>query len=387
MKKVKLFLTALSVVATVESALAVNANFFRQGSVYCNANYAIGTNFRNNQSNLMTTITNYFRVYAINNADAAYGNEVSFITPKGLATITTAAIRSIAPLSTKSGGDIINDGGATITARGVCWSTSAHPTTPNFKTSDSPGVGVFTSTLTPLASQSTYFVRAYATNNYGTAFGNDVSITTGLINSVVDIDGNIYPYVVIGNQTWMASNLRTSHFNNGDPITNGLSEFDWWKNSSFGGGTIPAFTFPNGDSSTNAAYGKLYNTNVLIDRRNACPTGWHVSTFNDWDTLLVNLGMSQSDIDNGKPGNIGAKLLEGGSSGLNLKKAGELDIQNIYGVNSKQYNNFQLWGLYLTPTLRFGSYYYLIFNGPVGPDGIYIALTNNNAGAVRCVKD
>jgi len=386
MKKVILFLTALSVVATVGSALAVNANFFGQGSVYCNANYAIGTNFRNNQSNLMTTNTNYFRSYAINNAAAAYGNEMSFITSKGLATITTAAIRNIAPLSAKSGGNVINDRGATIIARCICWSTSAYPTTSNFKTSDSTGVGVFTSTLTPLASQSTYNVITYA-NNYGTAYGNEISFTASTANTVTDIDGNVYPYVVIGNQTWMASNLRTSHFNNGDPITNGLSGFDWWKNSPIGGGTIPAYTFPNGDSSTNTAYGKLYNTNALIDSRNACPTGWHVSTFNDWDTLLVNLGMSQSDIDNGNPGNIGAKLLEGGSSGLNLQKAGELDIQNIYGINSRRYNNFQLWGLYLTPTFRFGSYYYLIFNGPFGPDGTYIALTNNNAGAVRCVKD
>jgi len=387
MKKIKSLLTALAVVATVGSALAVKASFFGQGRICRNATWAIGANFRSNRSNLMTTTTYYIRAFAINNAGTAYGNEVSFITSKGLTTITTAAIRNIAPRSAKSGGKIINDGGETITARGVCWSSSAHPTTFNFTTSDSSGVGVFASTLTPLTSQSTYYVRAYAINNCGTTHGNEVSFTASPANTVTDIDGNVYPYVMIGNQTWMASNLRTSHFNNGDPITNGLSGFDWRKNLPVGGGTIPAYTFPNGDSSTNIAYGKLYNTNALIDNRNVCPIGWHVSTFNDWDTLLVSLGMSQSDIDNGNPGNIGTKLLEGGSSGLNLQKAGELDVQNIYGINSTRYNNFQLWGLYLTPTFRFGSYYYLIFNGPVGPDGTYIALTNNNAGAVRCVKD
>jgi len=341
--------------------------------------------FTSSLNALFANTTYYVRAYAINSSGTAYGNEVSFVTAKGLATITTTAITNISQqtASAMSGGNIISDGGAAITARGICWSTTAHPTITNLKTSDSIGTGTFTSTLSPLVSQSTYYVRAYATNSFGTAYGNELSFTTGSLNSVVDIDGNVYPYVVIGNQTWMASNLRTSHFNNGDPITNGLSGFDWYANS-LGGGTIPAYTFPNGDSSTNNAYGKLYNTNAINDNRNACPLEWHVSTSDDWDTLLVNQGMTQSDIDNWNPGNIAAKLLEGGSSGLNLQEAGHLDILD---VNTWQYNYFQQWGSYLTTTIMFGYNNYLVFNGPAGPNGIYFGRSNHVAFAVRCVKD
>jgi len=345
--------------------------------------------FTSSLNALFANTTYYVRAYAINSSGTAYGNEVSFTTSKGMPTITTTAVTNIAPLSAKSGGNILSDGGASITARGVCWSTSAHPTISDFKTSDSIGTGSFTSTLTPLASQTLYYVRAYATNSYGTAYGNEISFTASTANTVTDIDGNVYPYVVIGNQTWMASNLRTTHFNNGEPITNGLTGFDWYANtaSSSSGGTIPAYTFPNGDSTTNNAYGKLYNNNAVNDSRNACPMGWHVSSFDDWDTLLVHQGMTQSDIDNWNPGNIGTQLLEGGSSGLNLQKAGQLDIENFSNVPIYTYRWFQQYSSYLTSTIMFGSNSYLIFNGPAGSDGVTFGRSDHVVFSVRCVKD
>ena len=345
--------------------------------------------FTSSLNALHANTTYYVRAYAINSSGTAYGNEVSFITSKGMPTITTTAVTDIAPLSAKSGGNIISDGGASITARGVCWSTTAHPTIANFKTSDSIGTGSFTSMLTPLASQALYYVRAYATNSYGTAYGNEISFTASTANTISDIDGNVYPYVIIGSQTWMASNLKTTHFSNGDPITNGLVGFDWLANSSGGGntGTIAAYTFPNGDSSTNNTYGKFYNTNAANDSRNACPIGWHVSTFNDWDTLLVHQGMSQSDIDNWNPGNIAAKLLEGGSSGLNLQKAGELDVETNSGVTTYTYRWFRQYGSYLTSTVMYGSNEYLRFNALAGPDGVEFGLSSYAVYSIRCVKD
>ena len=347
------------------------------------------SSYTSSLNNLLPYTTYYARAYAINNSGTAYGNEVSFVTAKGLPAITTTAVSNIDPktATAMSGGNIISDGGANVTARGICWSTSTHPTITNQKTSDSIGVGAFTSTLGPLGPQSTYYVRAYATNSFGTAYGNELSVTTGSLNTVVDIDGNAYPYVVIGNQTWMASNLRTTHFKNGDPITNGLTGFDWYANSQghTGAGTIAAYTFPNGDSSTNNTYGKLYNSNAINDSIGACPLGWHISSMDDWDTLLVNQGMSQSDIDNQNPGNIGAKLLAGGASGLNLQKAGEL---SVFGPNNWTYDNYQQWGTYMTTLIMLGyANQYLIFNGPAGPDGIYFGLTGTSVLPVRCVKD
>jgi uncharacterized protein (TIGR02145 family) len=92
--------------------------------------------------------------------------------------VTTAEINSITLTSAISGGNIVSDGDATITARGVCWSTDPNPTTDNSKTNDGSGIGSFSSSITGLTPGTTYHVRAYATNLQGTAYGADVSFTT-----------------------------------------------------------------------------------------------------------------------------------------------------------------------------------------------------------------
>jgi uncharacterized protein (TIGR02145 family) len=96
-----------------------------------------------------------------------------------LPAISTNAPGDIAPNSAKSGGNISSDGGAQITARGIVWSTSPNPTISlSTKTTDGSGTGSFSSTLTGLTSNTLYYVRAYATNSVGTAYGNEVSFTT-----------------------------------------------------------------------------------------------------------------------------------------------------------------------------------------------------------------
>lgn len=92
-----------------------------------------------------------------------------------LSTITATAITST---SVTSGGNISDDGGGMITARGVCWSLNHNPTTSDSKTSDGSGKGIFSSSITGLSSISTYYLRAYATNNAGTEYGNEISFTT-----------------------------------------------------------------------------------------------------------------------------------------------------------------------------------------------------------------
>jgi eukaryotic-like serine/threonine-protein kinase len=101
-------------------------------------------------------------------------NEPSLILP----TLTTTLATSIASTSTVSGGNISSDGGDSVTARGVCWGTLLNPTILQSHTTDGTGVGVFTSTLTGLLQNTTYHVRAYASNSVGTAYGNDLSFTT-----------------------------------------------------------------------------------------------------------------------------------------------------------------------------------------------------------------
>src|SRR5664279_2492738 len=96
-------------------------------------------------------------------------------------TLTTASVTDITINSATAGGSITKDGGATVTARGVCWGTTANPVISGSHTSDNSGTGSFTSSLTDLTPNTQYHVRAYATNKAGTAYGADVQFTTTAI--------------------------------------------------------------------------------------------------------------------------------------------------------------------------------------------------------------
>ncbi|HUX58350.1 MAG TPA: FISUMP domain-containing protein [Bacteroidales bacterium] len=133
--------------------------------------------FISSLTNLTPGTTYYVKAFASNSAGTAYGVEVSFTT-LGIPTISTAAISSITATTATSGGNITSDGGAEITARGVCWSTTANPTTADSNTTDGTGVGIFTSNITGLTSLTIYHVRAYATNSEGTFYGDDIIFTT-----------------------------------------------------------------------------------------------------------------------------------------------------------------------------------------------------------------
>lgn len=129
---------------------------------------------------LSPNITYYVKAYATNSVGTAYGNEISFKTQSATASLTTNAITGITGNSATSGGDITSDGGVNVTARGVVWSTSQSPTLENNtgKTNDGTGKGNYSSNLTGLLANTTYYVRAFATNSEGTAYGNELSFRT-----------------------------------------------------------------------------------------------------------------------------------------------------------------------------------------------------------------
>jgi uncharacterized protein (TIGR02145 family) len=96
--------------------------------------------------------------------------------------------------------------------------------------------------------------------------------------SVTDIDGNIYKVVKIGKQTWMAENLKVTHYLNGDAIEN--IKGDLWDNQ-----TVGAFCIYNNDETVRSTYGLIYNWYAVIDTRKLCPVGWHIASYDDWETL------------------------------------------------------------------------------------------------------
>ncbi|MGI6342142.1 MAG: BACON domain-containing protein [Bacteroidales bacterium] len=127
-------------------------------------------------SGLTPGTTYHYRITATNSDGTSYGLDKTF-TPGGIV-LTTNPVTSITTNSAVSGGNITSDGGSAITQRGVCWSTTENPTISDQHTSDGTGSGQFTSNITGLNSSTKYYVRAYATNSFGTFYGQQVSFTT-----------------------------------------------------------------------------------------------------------------------------------------------------------------------------------------------------------------
>lgn len=211
--------------------------------------------------------------------------------------ITTTAISYITTATAISGGDITNDGGLDITARGVCWSTSTNPTIADAHTTDGIVTGNFTSSLTGLTESTTYYVRAYATNEIGTTYGNEMSFETK--ETLTDYDGNVYQIVQIGNQTWMAENLMSTKYADGSSIPLITDNAVWNALSDDYHDTDRAYCYYN--NSMSPGHGALYTWAAAMDGANysstnpsgvqgACPTGWHLPSYYEWKEMLDFLG-------------------------------------------------------------------------------------------------
>jgi hypothetical protein len=146
---------------------------------------SLGADITSYSDNGLTPNTAYtYRVYSYNSVGASptYSNEVT-ITTIGLPVLTTTAVSDFTGIDGISGGNITNDGGSPVTARGVVWSITQNPTiTLSTKTTDGTGTGTFQSKITGLSATTKYYVRAYATNAAGTSYGNEVNFTTNTID-------------------------------------------------------------------------------------------------------------------------------------------------------------------------------------------------------------
>ncbi|GAB4447489.1 MAG: hypothetical protein Fur0028_02420 [Bacteroidales bacterium] len=225
-------------------------------------------------------------------------------------TLTTNEATVITHYSLFTGGVITDNGGGGITSKGVCWSSTRQmPLITDSKITSNSSGNDFQLYVNCLAPNTTYYIRAYATNKAGTAYGNTITITTlsEANNTVSDIEGNIYKTIKIGSQTWFAENLRTSHYNNGDVIMTTDKEISEENK--------PQYQWPaNGDESLVEKYGRLYTWYVVTDKRNVCPCGWHVPTQEDWAELIEYLG---GDVEQ-----IGANLKESGTKNWNAPNKG-----------------------------------------------------------------
>lgn len=356
-----------------------------------------------NNTGLTPNTTYTYRVYSYNAVgnSLSYTNEVTLTTNAllELPNLTTTAASSITQTTASSGGNISSDGGAVITARGVCWSTSANPTIslPS-KTTDGTGIGAFTSNITGLTANTTYYVRAYATNSQGTAYGNEISFTTlqnsSGINiagpSVTDIDGNTYQSVTNCGLTFTKQNLNVSKYSDGTPIPQ-VQDPTQWANLTTG-----AWCYYNNTTANGTTYGKLYNwyavagiydaasaTNPAL-RKKLAPQGWHIPSDAEWTQLTDCLG--GENIAGGKMKSTGTSLWlspntaatnESGFTGLPAgyrNSSGTFYSIGGYGYwwSSSEYDTSNAWDRSLDYN-----------NGDVGRN-----YDNKKDGvAVRCLRD
>lgn len=208
--------------------------------------------------------------------------------------LTTAEVTKITGSTATSGGTIINNGGSTVMASGICWDTRTEPTINNNITSNDAGAGSFVSKMTGLEGSTEYYVRAYATNKAGTGYGEEKVFMTTPRNIVfnqsvtygshTDQDGNIYKTVKIGEQTWMAENLRATHYLDGTSVSN-IADAGLWTGLNSG-----AYCFYNNDTLFKNIYGAMYNWYAVADQRKICPDGWHVPSDAEWTLLETSLG-------------------------------------------------------------------------------------------------
>ncbi|MBX9851904.1 MAG: hypothetical protein K2X86_09110 [Cytophagaceae bacterium] len=192
----------------------------------------------------------------------------------GMATLGTENINNITSGSAQGGGNIFLDGGTPITQRGVCWSTSPNPTIADSKTVDGNGTGAYSSLLTGLIAGTTYYVRAYATNNVGTAYGNEVSFTSTVMPATIlisDFDGNgsWKTFLPLG----LSPNADSdSADNTNDPVPRAYAGSKYWKTSGTssnwyleGMEVNVSFTFDSNDSIVFYAHNlNSPNTKVFV---------------------------------------------------------------------------------------------------------------------------
>jgi uncharacterized protein (TIGR02145 family) len=206
--------------------------------------------------------------YATNKAGTAYCEQIEFTTEAALAQLVTMAATEITSEGGIIGVNVTYGGTCPVTARGIVWSTSPQPTVDanEGKTTDGEGTGVFTRELKNLKPNLIYYVRAYVINCAGTSYGNQIHFTT--LGWIKDIDNNQYNIVSIGNQVWMAENLKTTRNNDGTAI---IYRVGTWT------------------TNYKDIYGLLYNQSTASNRK-LCPVGWHVPTKAEFEGLISSVG-------------------------------------------------------------------------------------------------
>jgi uncharacterized protein (TIGR02145 family) len=300
-----------------------------------------------------------------------------------LPAVVTSEVTGVTLNTATSGGEITSDGNEAIIDKGICWNTTGDPTIADTKTSSGEGSDAFSGNLSGLQKGSVYYVRAYAVNSVGTAYGEQIIFST----QIDDVDANIYNTTPVGSQIWMAENLKTTKYNDNAQIPN-VTGNTAWANL-----TTHAYCWALNDQTTyKPLYGAIYNWHAVKSVK-LCPTGWHVPTDADYATLEISLGMTQAQTsatewrgtDQGKQ----MKKTTGWSTGQNgTNTSGFAALPSGYRAHATGiFEGLNILGYWWTASEQDANIaFYRRLDGD--NNGVYRGGTFKKAGkSVRCVKN
>ncbi len=322
----------------------------------------------------------YFTLFVLISCTKNDANNPSNL-PNVLTVEVTPAINILQTVATING-NVLKDGGSAITAKGICWGTGANPTTSNSKTTLAGGLGSFSSTLTGLSANTTYYYRAYAINGQTTAYSAEYSFLTKPFviagTGVTDVEGNAYTSIILGDKEWMAQNLRTTKYRNGDVIPNKTVASDW---TFAGSSSLGAWCHYNNTTGYNATYGKLYNWFAITDTRGIAPTGWHIPSMGEWAVLSAYLGGDNSS---------GGVLKEAGFSNWASPNTGATNAVGFTSLpggsrsSTGAFSYFGTWGIWGSTDIGGFNQMALRSSTAQKTENYF----NNSDGlSIRCIKD
>lgn len=271
--------------------------------------------------------TYYVRAYVVTPDGTAYGEQKMFSTKNGVPTLTTSAASEIGVTWATCGGDISDDGGMEVTERGICWSPSPNPTIEGNHGNNGTGLGSFTVNMNGLEANTTYYVRAYATNGYTTAYGNEISFHTEVAQTwpngklpgqfsvsethqVQFSQGNLQYIGSAATPYWRFAEHQYDYFGTTTGQNSNAQDVDrdlfGWGTSGWDNGNLyyqPYNTESFWDSNAGYGYGPTdgtdYNYNLTGDYANAdwgvynailnggnASHQWRTLTFNEWNYLI-----------------------------------------------------------------------------------------------------